>query len=88
VKYCPEDGLFRPKHVGNIVNTSYLINTVHVLVLHHCSLMFDVLKQTFVAGPSLAPRGLSGTIKDSVAYCYYTDQVSSTPRVPRARKGF
>jgi hypothetical protein len=26
------------KHVGNIVNTSYLINIVHLLMLHHCSL--------------------------------------------------
>jgi hypothetical protein len=25
VKYCPDDGLFRPKHVGNNINTSYLI---------------------------------------------------------------
>jgi hypothetical protein len=40
VKYCPDDGLYRPKHVGNIVNTSHLINIVHLFVLRHCSLMY------------------------------------------------
>jgi hypothetical protein len=51
VKYCPDDGLFRPKHVSNIVNTSYLINIVHLLVLHHCSLeyiLFALLRYTEV----------------------------------------
>jgi hypothetical protein len=37
VKYCPDYGLFRPKHVVNIVNIAYLINIVHFLVLRHCS---------------------------------------------------
>ena len=38
VKYCPDDGLFRLKLVGNTVNASFLMNIVHLLVLHHCSL--------------------------------------------------
>ena len=25
MKYCPDDGLFMPKHVGNYINTSHLI---------------------------------------------------------------
>ena len=27
---------YRPKHVGNIVNSSYLVNIVHLFVLLHC----------------------------------------------------
>jgi hypothetical protein len=38
-KYCPDDGMFRPKRVGNSVNTSYLINIVHLLELLHFSLI-------------------------------------------------
>jgi hypothetical protein len=47
VKYCPDDGLFRPKHVGNTVNTSFLINFVCLLELHHCSdsrVLFEKLR--------------------------------------------
>ena len=42
VKYCPDDGLYRPKHVGNIVNTSHLINIVNLFVLLHCSLTYKM----------------------------------------------
>ena len=48
MKYCPDDGLFRPKHVGNSVNTSYLINIVHLLVLHNCSLMYKMHRKTHI----------------------------------------
>jgi hypothetical protein len=30
VKYCPDDGLYRPKNVGHIVNTPYLVNIAHL----------------------------------------------------------
>jgi hypothetical protein len=46
VKYCPDDGLFMPKNVGKIVNTLYLINIVHLLVLRHCSLMYKMHGKT------------------------------------------
>jgi hypothetical protein len=36
---CLDDGLFRPKHVAKIVNKAYSINIVHLLVLHHYSLI-------------------------------------------------
>jgi hypothetical protein len=48
VKYCPGDGLFRPKYVGNIVNTSYLLNIVQLLVLHHCSLIYKMHGETHI----------------------------------------
>ena len=37
-----------PKHVGKIVNTLYLINIVHLLVLRHCSLMYKMHGKTHV----------------------------------------
>jgi hypothetical protein len=48
VKYCPDDGLFRPKHESNTVNASFLINIVHLLVLLHCSLMYKMHGKTHV----------------------------------------
>ena len=34
--------------LGNIVSTSYLINIVHLLVLHHCSLMYKMHGKTHI----------------------------------------
>jgi hypothetical protein len=59
VKYCPDDGLFRLKHLGNTVNTSVLINSVHLLVLHHCSLMNKTTGKTH---KNLQTRNISGTV--------------------------
>jgi hypothetical protein len=68
VKYCHDDGLFRPKNVGNIINTSCLINIVHLLVLHRCSLMNKMHGKThikllylFLMGNTLAKNNFRPT---------------------------
>jgi hypothetical protein len=47
VKYGPDDGLFGPKLVGNTVNTPFLINIMHLLVLYHCALMYKIHGKTY-----------------------------------------
>jgi uncharacterized membrane protein len=56
VNYCPDDGLFRPKHVGNIVNTLYLINIVHLLELRHCTVIYKMHGKTHVKSEFIKRR--------------------------------